>query len=134
MQNRLADVSANLFPALLVVVALGVVVLFYTYGPKLVNQWAIDRLDGEAVGIVISVDVEKTITENLVGGKVTVGNFLLRYKYVVQEDAYVKEEYISRKALNSASYQTLMRTESGDTVFIKYDLGNPKAARWAPEH
>ena len=83
LYHRIADVSANLFPALLVIVTLGVIVFFYNYGPGLANQWAVNRLDREAVGIVISVNVEKTITENLMGGKVAIGNFLLRYRYAV---------------------------------------------------
>ena len=131
LYNRIADVSANLLPALLVIIALGVILFFYNYGPGLANQWAINRLDREAVGIVISVNIEKTITENLVGGKVTIGNFLLRYRYAVQGNGYVKEEYVSRKALRSSSYQMLTHIEPGDTISIKYDSDNPKVARWA---
>ena len=127
----LEDHARSLTATALILVGLGVFVFFYQYGPVLVNDFALNNLDGQARAVVISMETKKTITESLSGGRVKVGGFLLSYRYSIGQNTYTNEEFIDRRAIHPNAFRILQRVEVGDTVLIKYDTENPERVRWS---
>ena len=129
--DYIAGFSSNFLPTLLIVTILAGVGGMYVYGPALVTSWSIHRLNYEAKGVIVKVEPQKTITENLMGGRVTVGGFLLTYRYTIAEKEYVREEYLPRNAITSSSYRRILRIAPGDTIRLKYSADRPGKARWS---
>jgi hypothetical protein len=110
-----------------------VFVLVYVYGPKLLNTFLVNRLDTETTGKVLSIEREKIIREDHLGGRVKIGGFTMTYQYDIEDSTYRREEYVDRKSIDRNAELFLLYLNPGDTILVRYNPKDPSIARWLPE-